>query len=167
MFAGNSREVLYKDELLCRAYSFSGTYAFGRIRIPKSGGWNQASNGTQFSLKVERILHRGDSWHLQERQCLSQNWTLSHRGGGGKTETFFMANVAEKTVSAPLPSYSVSSPSQYRCFCKRKGHVRSRSELQVKGWEQQLSIFVTISINLTPKSHANVMQVCIYLAFWM
>lgn len=73
--------------------------------------------------------------------------------------TFSMANVAEGGVSTSLHVQS-SRHARSRRFCKRKGHICSRLELRVKGWEQQLYSLVHVSINLTPTSPASVTQAC-------
>lgn len=63
MFEGNCREVLYKNELLCRAHSFSGTYAFGRMRIPEFG--DTVSPAVELNFLISWSTR--DSWDPQER----------------------------------------------------------------------------------------------------
>lgn len=74
---------------------------------------------------------------------------------------YFCANMAERDISASLHVQAPPHTLQEH-FCQGKGHFYPKLEPQV-GWEQQPYPFV--SINLIPRSHANVMQACIHLVF--
>lgn len=157
-FEGDCREVLYKNELLCSVCCFSGTYAFGRTRIPEFGDGNRPAMELHFLIRWSAPFTQGTPETCRRGSVLLKT-------GHGATEevmakhTFSMAKVAEGGVSTSLHVQS-SRHARSRRFCKRKGHICSRLELRVKGWEQQLYSLVHVSINLTPTSPASVTQAC-------